>query len=92
MSSDLLPPARRGPTGGIVVQVGDVDDHFRKASAAGAVIAYEPRHQEYGQRESEFAVLDTRLLAPLCAALAVAGAVAAHESNWARFVGAAGDR
>jgi hypothetical protein len=30
------------------------------------------------ERESEFAVLDTKLLAPLCAALAVAGAVAAH--------------
>src|SRR6476659_1587088 len=27
------------------------------------------------ERESEFAVLDTKLLAPLCAALAVAGAV-----------------
>ena len=30
------------------------------------------------ERESEFAVLDTRLLAPLCAALAAAGAIAAR--------------
>src|SRR3954447_20747676 len=30
------------------------------------------------ERESEFAVLDTKLLSPLCAALAVAGVVAAH--------------
>lgn len=50
-SSDLLPPTRRGPTGGIVVQVVDVDDHFRRAKLAGAVIVYEPRDQDYGQRE-----------------------------------------
>jgi hypothetical protein len=32
-------------------------------------------------RDSAFAVLDTRLLTPLCAALAVAGAVAAHSRH-----------
>jgi uncharacterized glyoxalase superfamily protein PhnB len=51
VSSDLLPPTRRGPTGGIVVQVPDVDDHYRKATLAGAGILYEPRDQDYGQRE-----------------------------------------
>lgn len=51
VSSDLLPPTSRGPTGGIVVHVSDVDDHYGKAHLAGAEIVYEPRDQEYGQRE-----------------------------------------
>lgn len=36
---------------GVVVLVDDVDDHFRRARAAGAVIEHEPADQPYGQRE-----------------------------------------
>jgi uncharacterized glyoxalase superfamily protein PhnB len=36
---------------GLVVHVDDVDAHFRRASASGAVIDSEPKDQEYGQRE-----------------------------------------
>lgn len=36
---------------GLVVHVEDVDAHFARARAAGAVIDSEPRDQEYGQRE-----------------------------------------
>ena len=38
-------------TGGLVVHVDDVDAHFHRATAAGAVIDSEPTDQEYGQRE-----------------------------------------
>ena len=48
----LVPPAQAGSAGGgIVVHVPDVDDHHRRAVAAGAEILYEPRDQDYGQRE-----------------------------------------
>ena len=36
---------------GVVVLVDDVDDHYRRARAAGAVIEREPENQPYGQRE-----------------------------------------
>jgi MerR family transcriptional regulator, thiopeptide resistance regulator len=36
---------------GLVVLVDDVDEHFRRASAAGAHIQCEPVDQSYGQRE-----------------------------------------
>ncbi len=36
---------------GVVVLVDDVDDHYRRARAAGAVIEREPADQPYGQRE-----------------------------------------
>ena len=38
-------------TAGIVVQVADVDSHFRAARAKGATIEREPTDQDYGQRE-----------------------------------------
>jgi MerR family transcriptional regulator, thiopeptide resistance regulator len=38
-------------SGGLVVQVDDVDAHFGLARAAGALIDSEPVDQEYGQRE-----------------------------------------
>jgi uncharacterized glyoxalase superfamily protein PhnB len=38
-------------TGGLVVHVDDVDEHFRHASESGATIDSEPTDQEYGQRE-----------------------------------------
>jgi MerR family transcriptional regulator, thiopeptide resistance regulator len=36
---------------GVVVLVDDVDDHYRRARAAGAVIEREPAEQPYAQRE-----------------------------------------
>jgi uncharacterized glyoxalase superfamily protein PhnB len=50
-ADDLLPPQRRGPTGGLVVHVKDVESHFKRVRDAGAEILYEPRDQDYGQRE-----------------------------------------
>jgi len=51
-AGNLVPPGRRGPAGGgIVVHVGDVDSHHERVRAAGADILYEPRDQDYGQRE-----------------------------------------
>ena len=51
-ADDLVPPRQRGgATGGIVVHVPDVDEHFRRVRDAGAEILYEPRDQDYGQRE-----------------------------------------
>jgi uncharacterized glyoxalase superfamily protein PhnB len=50
-TDDLLPPARRGSTGGVVIQVADVDRHHESARSAGANILFAPRDQEYGQRE-----------------------------------------
>jgi uncharacterized glyoxalase superfamily protein PhnB len=50
-TDDLLPPARRGSTGGVVIQVADVDRHHESARDAGATILFAPRDQEYGQRE-----------------------------------------
>ena len=38
-------------SGGVVVLVPDVDEHCRRARAAGAVIEREPVDQPYGQRE-----------------------------------------
>src|ERR1041385_3546929 len=48
---DLLPPARQGPSGGLVIQVADVDRHYERLSATGGIIVYQPRDQPYGQRE-----------------------------------------
>jgi uncharacterized glyoxalase superfamily protein PhnB len=50
-TGELEPPGRGPSHGGLVVQVPDVDDHYERARAAGADIIYEPREQEYGQRE-----------------------------------------
>ena len=47
----LVPPGRGSAGGGIVVHVADVDAHYARADAAGAEILYEPRDQDYGQRE-----------------------------------------
>lgn len=38
-------------TGGIVLQVPDVDAHHQRAKAAGATILREPTDEDYGQRE-----------------------------------------
>jgi uncharacterized glyoxalase superfamily protein PhnB len=38
---------------GLVVRVPDVDAHFARAQAEGALIIREPSDQEYGQREYE---------------------------------------
>ena len=38
-------------TGGIVLQVADVDAHFERVRAAGATILREPTDEDYGQRE-----------------------------------------
>ena len=45
------PAAARTRTGGIVLQVRDVDAHFARTKAAGAVILREPTDEDYGQRE-----------------------------------------
>jgi uncharacterized glyoxalase superfamily protein PhnB len=51
-ADNLVPPGQRGSAGGgIVVHVPDVDEHYERARAAGADILYEPRDQDYGQRE-----------------------------------------
>lgn len=50
--ADSLASPGTGPSrGGIVVHVTDVDAHHRRARDAGAEILYEPRDEEYGQRE-----------------------------------------
>ena len=45
------PAAANARTGGIVLQVRDVDAHFERAKAAGATILREPTDEDYGQRE-----------------------------------------
>ncbi len=51
-SDGLVPSARQASaSGGIVVHVEDVDGHHQRARAAGAEILYEPRDEDYGQRE-----------------------------------------
>jgi MerR family transcriptional regulator, thiopeptide resistance regulator len=45
------PRALPQTSGGLVVQVADVDAHFAHAREAGATIDSEPVDQEYGQRE-----------------------------------------
>jgi uncharacterized glyoxalase superfamily protein PhnB len=48
----LVPPGRLGSAGGgIVVHVTDVDAHHERVRAAGADVLYEPRDEDYGQRE-----------------------------------------
>lgn len=48
----LLPPGPRGLSGGgIVIHLPDVDRHYEHVRAAGADILYEPRDEDYGQRE-----------------------------------------
>jgi uncharacterized glyoxalase superfamily protein PhnB len=48
----LTTPADTGArTGGIVLQVRDVDAHYAHAKAAGAIILREPTDEDYGQRE-----------------------------------------
>jgi len=51
-SGPLTTPAASGSrTGGVVLQVRDVDAHFERAKAAGATILREPTDEDYGQRE-----------------------------------------
>jgi uncharacterized glyoxalase superfamily protein PhnB len=51
-ASGLNPPRLSGSAGGgIVVHVGDVDAHFERVRANGADILYQPRDEDYGQRE-----------------------------------------
>ena len=51
-SGGILPPGAGGTAGGgIVVHVADVDAHHQRVRAAGADILYEPRDEDYGQRE-----------------------------------------
>ena len=45
------PKGMAAVSSGVVVLVDDVDDHFRRARAAGAVIEREPANQPYAQRE-----------------------------------------
>jgi uncharacterized glyoxalase superfamily protein PhnB len=45
------PRTMQAVSSGLVVHVDDVDAHFHRAAAAGAVIDSEPTNQEYGQRE-----------------------------------------
>jgi len=47
---DAPQPGARAP-GGLLVRVPDVDAHFAKAKAAGALLDSEPTDQFYGQRE-----------------------------------------
>ena len=47
----LSSPQGLAVSSGVVVLVDDVDDHYRRARAAGAVIEREPENQPYGQRE-----------------------------------------
>jgi uncharacterized glyoxalase superfamily protein PhnB len=44
------PRKRGGGTGGVHVEVEDVDAHFEQAKAAGATIHMEPTDQPYGDR------------------------------------------
>ncbi len=49
---ELTSPATADMAGaGLVVFVGDVDDHFARARAAGAQVDGEPADRPYGQRE-----------------------------------------
>jgi uncharacterized glyoxalase superfamily protein PhnB len=49
---DLVPPRASGSSGGgLVIHVPDVDAHYERVRDAGAEILYEPRDEEYGQRE-----------------------------------------
>jgi MerR family transcriptional regulator, thiopeptide resistance regulator len=51
-ADDLVPPGPRGSAGGgIVVHVPDVDAHRERVRAAGADVLFEPRDEDYGQRE-----------------------------------------
>lgn len=51
-ADSLVSPRSSGSAGGgIVIHVPDVDAHYERTRGAGAEILYEPRDQEYGQRE-----------------------------------------
>lgn len=45
------PKSAAAVSSGVVVLVDDVDEHFQRARAAGAVIEREPADQPYAQRE-----------------------------------------
>ncbi len=45
------PKSSGAATGGLVVQVADVDAHFDHAKSGGAEIVREPTDEDYGQRE-----------------------------------------
>jgi uncharacterized glyoxalase superfamily protein PhnB len=58
-SGDLNTPAATGArTGGIVLQVRDVNVHYQHTRAAGATILREPTDEDYGQREYGLRDLD----------------------------------
>ena len=49
---NLVPPRLSGSAaGGLVIHVTDVDAHHERARAGGADVLYEPRDEDYGQRE-----------------------------------------
>ena len=51
-TAGLVPPRSSGSAGGgMVIHVADVDAHHERARAAGADVLYEPRDEDYGQRE-----------------------------------------
>lgn len=51
-SAGVISPAVSGRSGGgIVVHVADVDAHHERVRVAGADVLYEPRDEDYGQRE-----------------------------------------
>jgi uncharacterized glyoxalase superfamily protein PhnB len=51
-SGSLAPPSVSGVrSGGAVLHVSDVDQHFQRAVAAGAEILRPPTDEDYGQRE-----------------------------------------
>ena len=53
-SHGLMSPQETGaPTASLMVYVDDVDDHYQRATAAGAVIVSEPTDQYWGDRRYE---------------------------------------
>jgi uncharacterized glyoxalase superfamily protein PhnB len=59
VSGGLTTPAETGArTGGIVLQVRDVDAHYQHSRAAGATILRQPTDEDYGQREYGLRDLD----------------------------------
>ncbi len=56
------PQSHHAAFGGLAVLVDDVDAHYERARAAGAVIGHAPQDQPYGRRE--YGVLRSRTPAP----------------------------
>jgi len=49
-------PAEGGDTHSVMVRVDDVDDHYRRVSAAGAAVVSSPETHAYGERQ--YAAID----------------------------------